>query len=279
MELLINKEQKLRIPYKVTTLHNSTKDVDINKRVVTGMFNTSFFIDHDMDMLLPKAAKKSIKERGVGTNSGNKIKHLKDHEWSNVIARLDVLDERKVSFKGKEVEGIYHESFYPNATDSNDLLIKIQEGLYDDRSIGFQYVDLALASRDSENSDERKRFNKFIEKAMNPEVGEKAGFFWVVPEIKLFEGSDVAFGANELTPFLGMKNKGDSDRLKNKLFEKLDIIGSLFKTGNLTDEGFQQMEMEKLQIKMYISALTSMEPLKKGTIEPDSRNKKALRLI
>ena len=72
--LLINKDQKLSNPYKVTTMGNAIKDVDVKKRVVTGMFNTSFFIDHDMDMLLPGAAKKSIKERGVGTNSGNKIK-------------------------------------------------------------------------------------------------------------------------------------------------------------------------------------------------------------
>lgn len=277
--LLINKDQKLSNPYKVSTASNVVKDVDVNKRVATGMFNTSFWIDHDLDMLLPKSAKKSMHERGVGTNSGNKIKHLKDHEWNQVIARLDVLDERKVSFAGKEIEGIYHESFYPNTTDSNDQLIKIQEGLYDDRSIGFQYVDLALANRDSQNADERKRFNQFIEKAANPEVGHDAGFFWVVKEIKLFEGSDVAFGANELTPFLGMKNKGDSLGVQGKLFAKLDIISSLFKTGTLTDEGFQQLEMEKLQIKSYISEIIKNEPLKKGTIQQNSRPKNALKLI
>ncbi len=151
-------EQKLKTSYATSSLSKGVKDIDMTKRTVTGLFNSYFYIDADFDMLLPGAAKKSIQERGVGTTSGNKIKHLKDHNFANVMARLDVLDEREVSINGKSLKGIYHESFYPDTTDSNDLLIKIQEGLYDDRSIGFRYINLVFADADSQNEDNRNNW-------------------------------------------------------------------------------------------------------------------------
>ncbi len=64
---LINK--KLETFYKVQDTCNKVKDIDLKKRVVTGMFNSYFFIDSDGDMLLPGAATKSIKERGPGSDS------------------------------------------------------------------------------------------------------------------------------------------------------------------------------------------------------------------
>lgn len=276
---LKNKTDKLATAYKVRTVSNTIKDVDLQKRTVTGLFNSYFFIDSDLDMLLPNSSSKSIQERGVGTTSGNKIKHLKDHNWKNVIARLDTLDERKVNFGGREIEGLYHESYYSKASDSDDMLTKIQEGLYDDRSIGFQYVKLDLAERESERGEREKLWQTYYPLALNPEVADKHGYFWVVPEIKLFEGSDVAFGANMLTPMLGMKSRDSQNDLRKELNRKLDIISSIFKSGNLTDEGFQQMEMEKLQIKAYIDALTGNEPTLKDTILQDSRQKEVTQPI
>jgi len=250
----------------------STKDVDISKRTVSGMFNSFFFIDSDLDMLIPGSALKSINERGVGSKKGNKIKHLKDHEWSSVIARLDVLDERKVDFNGKELEGIYHESFYPESSDSNDQLIKLQEGLLDDRSIGFRYMDLAFAEKESTIESERATWDEFLPLALNPDVAEKMGFFWIVKEIKLFEGSDVAFGANPLTPMLGIKSDLEKSQVITKLNEKLDIMTSLFKKGNLTDEGFHILEMESLQIKSYIATIVNNGPSVKDTFKKEGRN-------
>jgi len=257
--------KKKSTPYKCTDFANSTKDLDLSKRVVTGMFNSYFYIDSDMDMLLPGCASKSIQERGVNSKKGNKIKHLKDHNWSEVVARLDVIDEREVLIDGKSVNGIYHESFYPESTDSDDLLIKIQEGLYDSRSIGFRYINLELAE---DGGDERsqKNFDQYLPMALNPEVGEEAGFFWVVKEIMLFEGSDVAFGANQFTPMLGLKSKEEKNLLLNQAYAKLDKIFSMFKSGKLSDDGFHQLEMEQRQIKSYISNLVNSESSVKDTI-------------
>lgn len=242
-------EQKKANPYKASTLAKAVKDVDMAKRTVTGAFNSYFYIDSDLDMLLPGAAAKSIQERGVGSTKGNKIKHLKDHDWTKNIARLDVLDEREVELNGIKTQAIYHESYYPGASDSTDQLIKIQEGLYDARSIGFQYMDLVKLERGVGD------YDKYIAMAINPEVAEEAGHFWVVKEIRLWEGSDVAFGANELSSMLGVKGT-NKEIVKEQLYQKLDVCASLFRTGTLSDEGFHGLDMEIKQIKSYIASLT-----------------------
>jgi phage head maturation protease len=257
------KELKKANPYKVTSIEKAVKDVDLSKRTVTGVFNSYFLIDSDLDMLMPGCASKSIQERGAGSTKGNRIKHLKDHDWTKNIARIDVLDEREVDIDGKKMQGIYHESFFPDSTDSTDMLIKLQEGLYDSRSIGFKYVNIELIEQNTQD------FEKYLSMALNPEKGIEAGYFYVVKEIQLWEGSDVSFGANQLTPMLGVKGQ-NKELLKNKLFEKVDICNSLLRKGNLTDEGFHHLEMELKQIKSYISTLTEQES-QKHTGSPASR--------
>lgn len=264
-------QEKLANPYKARTTAKAVKDVDLNERIATGLFNSYYYIDSDLDMLLPGCASKSIQERGVGSQSGNKIKHLKDHNWSQNIARIDVLDERTVDFDGKQIQGIYHESFYPEATDSTDMLIKIQEGMYDARSIGFQYEKLVFCERDSDNEDFAKNYEMYLPMAINPEVAEESGFFWAVKEIILWEGSDVSFGANQLTPLLGIKSGMSANMVMKELFGKLDICRSMFKVGKLSDEGFHTLDMEMKQIKSYIATLTDQQPSKKGTEKPLSR--------
>ncbi len=251
-------KKKKEDPYKVTTTEKAVKDVDLSERIVSGIFNSYFYIDSDMDMLLPGCAAKSIQERGAGSTKGNKIKHLKDHDWSKNIARIDVLDEREIEIDGRKMQGIYHESFYPESTDSTDQLIKIQEGLYDARSIGFRYINLEYVEEGMED------FDKFLAMAVNPEKGEEAGYFYVVKEIQLWEGSDVSFGANQLTPTLGVKGL-NKQLLQSKLNDKLDICKTMFKSGNISDEGFHRLDMEMKQIKSYIATLTEWQTPKPNT--------------
>jgi hypothetical protein len=264
---MIDLKKKLSNPYKVRTVEKAVKDVDLDKRTVSGIFNSSYYIDSDLDMLLPGAASKSISERGVGSTKGNKIKHLKDHDWRQNIAVINVLDERAVTIDGKEINGIYHESYYPESTDSTDLLIKIQAGLYDARSIGFQYEKMVFCARDSDNEDNVKNWNTYLPMALNPEVAEEAGYFWTVKEIRLWEGSDVSFGANELTPLLDMKGVS-KDLIVKQLFEKLDVCHKLFKDGDLSDDGFHKLDMEIKQIKAYITSFNELKPSKKHTKDP-----------
>src|SRR5690606_16928609 len=71
----------------------------------------------------------------------------------------------------------------------------------------------------------------------------------VIKEIKLWEGSAVPLGANPSTPFNGFKSA-------NTIKEANDYIAKitkLFRNGNLTDDGFAQLEfaLKQLQLESY----------------------------
>lgn len=263
-----SKEDKIKTTYKQSTNNANIKEVDLSKRVVSGLFNSYFYIDSDLDMLLPGCAAKSIADRGVNSNAVNKIKHLKDHDWSLNMARIDVLREDTIDFEGKPISGIYHESYYPKTQLATDMLINIQEKVYDNRSIGFNYAKLMLAEKNSEDIDKANRYNEYIKLALNPEVAEEYGYFWIVPEIKLWEGSDVTFGANSLTPFLGTKSV-DKDIISARINLKLDQLAKYqaklvdqLANGKQSDYTMHGFEMQLLTIKQSINDLQKIEPEK-----------------
>lgn len=264
--------KKQSTPYKVVSTANSTKDVDLGNRMVKGVFNSYYYIDSDLDMLIDGCAKKSISERGVNSKKGNKIKHLKDHDWSQVVADIKELSEGDFEYNGKNAKGIIHNSYYPESTDSNDLLIKIESGLYDARSIGFQYVDITLAEKDSEIVEYKRNWEIYYPMALNPEAADEQGYFFVIKEIKLFEGSDVAFGANEFTPCLGVKSSSKQSDF-DILNQKLSIMTSLFSKGNMSDEAYHRLQMEELQIKQYICSIKDKEPAFKDTFLQSRKQK------
>ncbi len=270
-------EKKINQPYRVSSLGQSTKDIDPNKRIVTGVFNSFFLIDEGMDMTIPGAFAKSIGDRGPLSSATNKIKHLQNHDWDKNIARIDYLKEEDVHYNGENIQGLVHESYYPNSQDSNDMLTKIQEGIYDNRSIGYQVVNFEIAERDTEDEARKKAWEEYYPKALNPEKADESGFFFVLKDLKLFEGSDVSFGMNSLTPLLNVKSNSEEDVL-SYLFGKLDKMKSLFKSGNLSDKSYHKLDMEHLQIKSYISDLISSKPSFKGIVEHDHNEKDIKRL-
>ena len=136
--------------------------------------------------------------------------------------------------------------------------------MYDAHSIGFQYEKIVFCRKESEDEEQMRNWATYLPMAVNPEVAEEHGYFWTVKEIRLWEGSDVAFGANELTPMLGLKS-ANKTLLQDQLFAKLDICQKLTSKGKMSDDGFHQLDMEIKQIKSYISTLTEQQPSKKGT--------------
>lgn len=262
--------------YGVKADNSIIKDVDTTSRITTGLYNSYFYVDSDDDVLIPGCAKKSIKERGPDSMATAKIKHLKDHDFSQNVARILTLDEREVEYNGMKVTGIYHESYYPKTTLGNDMLINVSEGIYDNRSIGFKYQDLEVAV---ENPDEyfddsvvksiknraKRMWDKYFPQLINPQ-DVRMGRFWVVKEIKLFEGSDVAFGANSLTPLLGVKGTEKGNILKT-LQEKQDQLMHTVKTGYQSDLCLKELEVQMLQIKQLQKELSDIVPSIKSTHE------------
>ena len=129
-------QQKRDKPYAIWADDNATKviDVDLSKRIVTGLYNTQYYFDEDADVILPGANQKSIQERGPNSSAIQKIKHLKDHDWSQIPGRLEVLDERTVYTGGLKLSGTYFQTKMANTTLGNDLLINYQENIYDNES-------------------------------------------------------------------------------------------------------------------------------------------------
>jgi hypothetical protein len=83
-------------------------------------------------------------------------------------------------------------------------------------SIGMLYVNLDVAYYDEDSQKQMDFFNEMKSKAVNPEVADEYGYFWVVYEAKKREGSAVVFGSNSITPTLYVKNYEPSkDTQKN----------------------------------------------------------------
>lgn len=245
------------------------KDVDLNKRMVTGLYNSFNYFDSDMDVILPGAAQKSITERGPNSSSIVKIKHLLFHDWTQLPGKIKVLEEREVAVQNRKVKGIYFETEMMETQIGVDTLINYQNEVYDNHSIGFRFLDGEWIDSDAENWD------KIIGTLLNPEAAESAGYMYMWKEIQLYEGSTVAFGANELTPYLGVKS-GDKLGLQLKLQARLNTLLSQVKSGKQSDEMLHSFEMQTLQIKQLISELflkgPSSEPTRPGPGKKDTAN-------
>lgn len=244
---------------------NSVKDVDFSKRTVTGVLNTYYWIDSDIDMLVPGVAKRTINNSGPNSSAIAKIKHQADHklDTEHIVGRFTVLEEKQIEYK----DVLYFESEIPNTSRGNDHLMNYQNGIYDQHSIGFRYVAYEKADINSANQAIRENWTKYYPLALNKEVADQEGYFWIIKEIQLYEGSVVMFGANELTPYLGSKSK-DKESIRLDLMSRIDNITNVLKNGRMTDEGFKTLQLQLLQQKQIISELElGKETAKKGTLE------------
>ena len=255
-ELELLKSKKMETFYKVKDNPGTvTKDVDISKRTVQSIANTYYFFDSDMDVLLPGCSAKSLQESGPNSNGAAKIKNVKDHVISDRIGKPTLLDER--NFDGNKV--LYGESKMLTTTLGDDMLIEYQEGVIDQHSIGFQYIDMEFVTADA------KDWKSYVDKLINPKDANDAGFMFLIKEIMLFEWSPVSFGANELTPYLGVKS-GNKDALQLKINTRLDLLEKQLRVGKQSDYAMLDYELETLQLKQIINELFNQQPSMKDTL-------------
>lgn len=224
----------------------SIKDVDTPTRIVTGFYNTFNFLDSDGDVLMPGCAKVSIRQRGPNSKAVAKIKHALNHDLTQLPGKIQVLDEREVN----GIMGIYFETKMADTTIGNDTLKNYLEGIYDNHSIGFQYLNMEMVERDS------KAWDKVMGSLINPEAAEGRHVMWAVKEINLYEGSTVGFGANQLTPFLGMGKSMNKDSLKIALLDRICKLENTLKNGDQSDDQMYKFEVQVLQLKQMIEELS-----------------------
>lgn len=247
------------------------KDVDLSQRTVTGFYNTAMYFDSDYDVLLKGSTNKSITERGPNSNSVAKIKHLMFHDWTMLPGKINTLEEQTATVNGQSVTGIYFETKMADTSLGNDTVINYQEGVYDNHSIGFQYLDGEYID------EEAKDWQVWLNQLLNPSDAEAAGFMFLWKEIKLFEGSTVAFGANSLTPYLGVKSQ-NKEALALKVSDKINLLTSQLKNGTQSDKSMYNFEMQLLQLNQIIKELFTIEPDIKDTRPKPSRTDDTFKL-
>lgn len=232
-------------------LEMQIKDIDSVGRTVCFIGNTLNYFDSDMDIIVPGAALKSITENGPNSNAPDKIRHAMFHDLTRSPGVIKTLEERKVD--GLDV--IYCETKIDNTTEGNDAMIKYLSGNYSQHSIGFQNVNYDYISSEAHgNSKEGEMWKELKDNCVNADELDSAGFCRVIKEIKLYEVSTVAFGANKLTPTIGIKSE-NKDAIMFNYLAQIDKLQNTIKSGGIADSSKKTFEIQVLQLKQMLQEI------------------------
>ena len=202
--------------YSIKCSQNLIKDLDLNKREVAVYLSKFDVIDSDNDMIVKGAFSKSIKDRGVDSNSNRKIAFLRHHDWQHQIGKFLRIEE--------DNEGLFAVGKLGTSTKGEDALRDYDEGIITEHSIGFQYLEDGINWVD--------------------DTEKKDGGYFEIKEVKLFEGSAVTFGANEFTNVLSVsKGLKRTDIIKD-ITKQLDVVTKALINGRGTDERLFDLEMK-----------------------------------
>lgn len=185
-----------------STAQNVTKADSSGDMVVTAIINTTNFMDSHKDVHLPGIWTKSLKEN-------RNIMHLQEHElkFDKIIADGKDLKASAKSYTWKELgfdfsgntEGLVFESTVK--PERNKFMYdQYRKGNVKNHSVGMQYVKLLLAVNDEEYGAEFEAWEKYYPEIANKQTADEEGYFWVVKEAKIIEGSAVPIGSNTATP-------------------------------------------------------------------------------
>lgn len=202
--------------YSVKSSENQIKDLDLNAREVAIYLSKFDVIDSDNDLIVKGAFNKSIKERGVASETNRKIAFLRHHDWQHQIGKFTTIQE--------DDKGLFAVGKLGTSTKGEDALRDYQDGIILEHSIGFQYLEDGI---------------KWIE----DEKMEKGGYYRV-DEVKLFEGSAVTFGANEHCDVLSVSKGAKKEDIIKDISKQIDVVTKAIINGRGTDERLYDLEMK-----------------------------------
>jgi len=248
-------QKKREMPFSVKGMAQAVvPELDTTGRIIKLVANTFNYFDHDFDALTKTCANRSIVNNGAKSAAPDKIAHLLQHKMSDVVGKSLLESVEKVD--GNYV--LYAESFLPDTTDGEDTLRKYQAGMYNQHSIGFNYLDLTYLEKGAAGWD------KWMNELLNPEDADAVGYGWKINEIKLWEYSTVTFGANKLTPYLGAKSVNGTANIINLKIAQL--AEKAIKRDVINRDLF---DYELMQLQQMIVELSETVSLKQSTLEKD----------
>jgi HK97 family phage prohead protease len=224
--------------FKGVEVRATLKDIDTKQGIVTCYYSVFGNIDSDGDMIMPGAFQKTIQDNGP--EGKNRIMHLWQHNPNEPIGKPSVLKE--------DTYGLYFETKLADTSRGKDTLKLYEAGVINEHSIGFNTV---------------KKESKSDHTALL--------------ELKLWEGSTVTWGANELTRVTGMKSLN-----KEGVFSLRENLYKAIKSGTYTDETFllliEQLEALDNELKSLYETTTKPE-VAEPTTQPEFNEKELLTII
>lgn len=215
--------------YKGVSFNNSgdttiVKDIDEKQGIITGYFSVFGNVDSDGDIIMPGAFKRSL------SNNRRRIKHLWQH---NPYQPLSSAATENLKLK-EDSYGLYFESKISETSWGRDAIKCYVDGTIDEHSIGF----VTVKQRDSDTLTVERWGQKVPVKEIH--------------EVKLWEGSAVTFGANELARTESIKSL-----TKEQAIEKMNVSLKAFREGTYEQEEiFDLLEIYVKQLQQHILDLT-----------------------
>jgi hypothetical protein len=224
-ESLISQKKAL-LKHADCVMYQPSVNIDISKKTVNkanepitidslesikviAVINTTNIIDSHLDMHLNGLWNKSVKEN-------KSIMHLQEHKmaFDKIISDGDKLKAYVKNYTWKELgfdyDGETEALVFESTIDKerNEFMFRqYANGWVKQHSVGMRYVQLVMCINDKDYGAEYEAWEKYFPLAVNKEVAEERGYFWVVKEGKAIEGSAVLLGSNFATPTLDNNSK------------------------------------------------------------------------
>jgi hypothetical protein len=202
---LVKYTDQVSVKSEIVGKSNATKEEsnnDSSDLKVKIVLNTTNYLDSHGDVHINGIWKRTLKQANI-------FYHLQEHknDFDKVIstdikAYVEEMPFSKLGVKSNlKTEALIFESVIKK--DRNPEMYKqYKNGWVNNHSVGMSYVDIELAIYDEDDEKEMDFWNKYVSEIANKEDAENQGYFWVVKEAKLREGSAVLFGSNPITPTL-----------------------------------------------------------------------------
>lgn len=196
-----------------------------NEITVKAVINTTNLLDSHGDVHL-----KGIWNKSVNDNKNKGFLHLQEHNRSfgNIISdnakgSIEVMTWKELGqdFKGTTEALIFESKINKNRNPF--MFEQYSNNWVKNHSVGMRYVSLELAINSDEKYyiDEKEVWDKYYNEISNKEEADLNGYFWVVKEAKIIEGSAVVMGSNYATPTLENKQEPLDNTLDNEAEKSL----------------------------------------------------------
>lgn len=197
---------------------------DIKELQVKVVINTTNFLDSHNDLHV-----NGIWNKSVNDNANKGFLHLQEHEREfdkvisdNAVGTVDLMTWKSLGFpyNGKTEALVFVSNVQKKRNEF--MFNQYANGWVKNHSVGMRYVkiDLAINSESEWDKDEKEMWDKYYSVIANKEVADERGYFWVVSEAKIVEGSAVVMGSNSATPTLSVENKTEADNITSETKEE-----------------------------------------------------------